>query len=134
MQTFRLRAPRWALLLDTPPPACMPPSEEIPNRCCALQMVENAPVWPENVPMYDFQGQAPFLYELSNPVFEHYKRMKAADPKGFDELLASGSVTDPPPREGSAKILQWELNIVSHPASVRCPCCEDETLHMSQRM
>jgi len=63
--------------------------------------------------MYDFQGQAPFLYELSNPVFLHYQTMKAADPEAFDALLEMGNVDDPPPRQGSAKILQWELNVVS---------------------
>jgi len=76
------------------------------------ELVDNAPIWPENVPMYDFQGQAPFLYELSNPVFLHYQTMKAADPEAFDALLEMGNVDDPPPRQGSAKILQWELNVV----------------------
>jgi hypothetical protein len=87
-----------------------------------VQVVENAPIWPENVPMYDAQGQAPFLFDMVNPVFEHYKEMKVVDPEAFDLLLSVGTVDDPPPREGSGKIVEWEINVVSLAAELHFFC------------
>lgn len=95
------------------------------------EVVENAPIWPENVPMYDAQGQAPFLFDMVNPVFEHYKEMKVVDPEAFDLLLSVGTVDDPPPREGSGKIVEWEINVVfdmnkhtgePHPLNKKAKC------------
>lgn len=87
-----------------------------------LQAGQQAPIWPTNVPVYDLQTQAPFLFEKSNPVFEGYKNLRQENPERFAELLQSETVELPPPREGASKILQWEVNLVSKSIMLHLDC------------
>ena len=79
-----------------------------------LQEGKDAPVWPSNVPIYDLQTQAPFLFDRFNPVFDDFNAMRERDPEAFGQLLLRCRTPEyPPPREGASKILQWEVNLVS---------------------
>ena len=77
-----------------------------------MQAGQSAPIWPANVPIYDLQTQAPFLFEQFNPVFEAYKKLREEEPEKFKKLLKSQAPELPAPREGASKVLQWEVNVV----------------------
>ena len=77
-----------------------------------LQIFRNAPVWPDNVPIYDPQSQMPWLFDTASPLMEHLKQLRKDYPLHFQAMLNKSPQTEEGPWQGASKILEWEVHVV----------------------